>query len=228
MQRSECVFVGDVVAQEHYGGGANRCPDGAQSLAFVGGNQQKLANHLPVAHNQLADGVGDLGQLGQDRVDFVGVDFAVVDRHRGRLLLQRNARMNIDQRLEGLEQPGTTVTKHRVEIEREIYVELGAVGPNQMNFGRQAAQHRQVSKRPSRDHGNLGVGQRRQGSQGDRCFSQRQRLHRVVDNRCHRAVVVAGHQQDRRLREQRDPRCEVGVIQHVGTHARRRYCAGRR
>ena len=69
VERGECVFVGDVVAQEHHRVGPDVAPHGVQGSSLVGRNQLDLADHLSVAHCQFADVFGQLVDADQDAAD---------------------------------------------------------------------------------------------------------------------------------------------------------------
>ena len=91
-----------------------------------------------------------------------------------------------------------------------------------MNLHREARQRREVPKRPAADHRNVGLGKGGEIAQGDRRLAQRQRLHRIGNDRGDRAVVVTGDQEMWGLCEQTETLHEFRIVQQFARHGSRR------
>ena len=228
MECAECVLVGDIVAEEEHGGGAHGGAHGAEGLAFVGRDEQQLADLLAVTDVELPDREVDPLDLGDDGLALVMVERAVVNGDRGRFLLERELGMVGDESAKGVKELRSSFLKCRIEVEREIDVELAPVGADEVDLGREAAERSEVPQRAAGDHGDVGLGQCSESSQRHRCLAKRQWGHRVVDEGRDRAVVVTGDQQVRRGGERRDATVEFGIVEEMTGHGRRRYSDGRR
>ena len=104
MECAECVLVGDIVAEEEHGGGAHGGAHGAEGLAFVGRDEQQLADLLAVTNVELPDRDVDPLDLGDDGLALVIVECAVVNGDRRRFLLERELGMIGDELAKGIKE----------------------------------------------------------------------------------------------------------------------------
>ncbi|MEZ5165304.1 MAG: rhomboid family intramembrane serine protease [Acidimicrobiales bacterium] len=148
-----------------------------------------------MAHRQVGHRTGETTELVEDGGDPVGIDGAVVHRDRRRLLLDRETGMRVDERGQADDEVGPPRPDHRVELLGESDVELRAVGADEVDLRGQPRERREVAQGASRDHGDVGLGQRGEVPQRHAGLAQREGSHRVVDDRGDRAVVVARHEQ---------------------------------
>ena len=116
MECAECVLVGDIVAEEEHGGGAHGGAHGAEGLAFVGRDEQQLADLLAVTNVELPDRDVDPLDLGDDGLALVIVERAVVNGDRGRFLLERELGMVGDESAKGVKELRSAFLKCRVEV----------------------------------------------------------------------------------------------------------------
>ena len=151
-------LVGDIVAKEEHGGGAHGGTHGVERLALVGWDEQQLADLLAVTDVELPDREVDPLDLGDDGLALVIVECAVVNGDRGRFLLERELGMVGDESAKGVKELRSAFLKCRVEVEREIDVELAPVGADEVDLGREAAERSEVPQRSAGDHGDVGLG----------------------------------------------------------------------
>ena len=90
------------------------------------------------------------------------------------------------------------------ERAREADVELGAVAADEVDLLGQPRERGEIVQRATRDHGDAGVGERGERAQSRDRLAPRARVAGDVDDRCERAVVVAGDEQVRLAREPRE------------------------
>ena len=173
MECAERVFVGDIVAEEEHGGGAHGGAHGAEGLAFVGWNEQQLADLLAVTDAELFDLGLDPLDLGDDGLALVIVECSVVNGDRRRFLLERELGMVGDKSAKGVKEPRSAFLKCRVKVEGEIDVELAPVGADEVNLGGEAAECGEVSQRAAGDDSDVGLCQCSEASQCHRGLAQR-------------------------------------------------------
>jgi hypothetical protein len=195
-ERAEGVLVGDVVADEDDGGGADALAEQAQGAALVGGQDAQLDHEDAV----LDVDAGPAGRALEDGAEGVGGrgpgDVAVVKGDAGGLVLEEGAGEACGDVGEGRGEAFAEREGLGGEVRGGAQVELAAVAADELDIGGGAGEHGEVGQGPSGDDGGVGARAFGEFAEGGHGLGVGDGGGGVVGQGGEGAVEVAGDEQD--------------------------------